>query len=317
MREFQRRLNRIDRLRALASADSENWWKELLRLWQPSGTDAGPYGLRLAIRDNYLNFYHRGQSVARVAFDRSGNPYASLHLKYLGVNADDYARLANGLFSSPLLELSIPFEEGKTFHGIIERTRKWAGPEKNFVDRAVAQNESVVDLEIGLPRIPGEIGGAPRMDLALLEQGAKEHHVKLVFCEAKTIDDDRLRSTRPEEAEVHGQLEKYIRYMDRNDYRTQVAAAYREHCKLLVALAAMVPGDKPISLSPLIQTAALNGSNLSVEQMPRLVIFEGQTESKGESCFVKRVKTWEIYHQSLNRWQPKLFTDGLRYTLTT
>ncbi len=39
--------------------------------------------LRLAIRNGYLNFYRRGQSVAKVGFDRAGNLQAKIHNKYV------------------------------------------------------------------------------------------------------------------------------------------------------------------------------------------------------------------------------------------
>ncbi len=43
-----------------AGAPGDNLWKDLLRCWKPYGDD----GLRLAIRNDYLNFYALGQSVA-------------------------------------------------------------------------------------------------------------------------------------------------------------------------------------------------------------------------------------------------------------
>lgn len=315
MGEFKRKLNLVP-LQRLASAEGENWWKELLRLWQPSGTGAGGTGLRLAIRDNYLNFYRRGQSVARVAFDQNGDPYASVHWKYLRVEADRYACLKDGFFTDPKEEFRKPFVPVESFLSIIEVTREWAGREKFFVDQAVAQNESVIDLEIGLPRIPDEEGGAPRMDLALLERGERENQVNLVFWEAKTIDDSRLRATDPEKAKVHEQLDKYVRYMDDAERSSRATEEYREYCSLLVELAEMLPTDKAITLSPLIRIAARHDSDLSIEKKPRLVIFEGHTENKGKPCHVKRIKTWETYYQSLLSWKPKVFTDGDCYKLT-
>lgn len=323
MSEFKRRLDRIERLKSLATSSDENWWKELLRFWRPSGTDAGTHGLRLAIRDNYLNFYRRGQSVARVAFDQNGDPYASVHLKYLGAkgkNAEGYARLKGGAFSSQGRNFSKDYEPGKSFPEIIEKTSEWSGREKYFVDLAVAHNDSVVDLEIGLPRLVGAEGGAPRMDLALLEQSGSNGQVKVVFWEAKTIDDGRLRAFDPSDVEVHKQLQKYVTFMeddrDANNRRQGVAEAYRASCKLLIELSEMVPQENPVTLSQLVKQAARADSDLVVEKRPRLVIFEGQTENKGEACLVKRVSTWDQKHfPRLSNWQPKVFTDGHNYRL--
>jgi hypothetical protein len=64
---FGRRFDRVDVLENVLSRQS-HWWKDLLTLWRPSGQPTKEdYGLRLAIRDGYMNFYRRGQSVARVA----------------------------------------------------------------------------------------------------------------------------------------------------------------------------------------------------------------------------------------------------------
>jgi hypothetical protein len=324
MSEFKRRLDRIERLKSLANSSDENWWKELLRFWRPSGTDAGTHGLRLAIRDNYLNFYRRGQSVARVAFDQNGDPYASVHLKYLGAkgkNAEGYARLKGGVFSCQGRNFSKDYELGKSFPEIIAKTLEWGGREKYFVDLAVAHNDSVIDLEIGLPRLIGAEGGAPRMDLALLERSGSDGQVKVVFWEAKTIDDGRLRALDPSNVEVHDQLQKYVTFMEddreENNRRQGVTEAYRAYCRLLIELSEMVPQENPVTLSPLVKLAACTDSDLVVEKRPRLVIFEGKTENKGEICHVKRVSTWDKTHfPRLSNWLPKVFTDGHNYRLT-
>lgn len=269
--------------------------------------------------------YRRGQSVARVAFDQNGDPYASVHLKYLGAkgkNAEGYARLKSGVFSCPGGSFSKDYELGKSFPAIIEKTLEWGGGEKYFVDLAVAHNDSVIDQEIGLPRLEGAEGGAPRMDLALLEQGGSDGLVKVVFWEAKTIDDGRLRALDPSKVEVHDQLEKYVTFMkedepEENDRRQGVAEAYRTYCRLLIELSEMVPQENPFTLSPLVKLAAQADSDLVVEERPRLVIFEGQTENKGETCHVKRVSTWDKTHlPRLSNWRPKVITDGDNYCLT-
>src|SRR3954454_8464117 len=82
--QFGRWFNTAGMQRATRDAP---WWPELLRLWRPAGVpiDAGApadLGVRLAVRKGYLNFYRYGQSVGKVAFDRSGHPYVELHAKY-------------------------------------------------------------------------------------------------------------------------------------------------------------------------------------------------------------------------------------------
>lgn len=56
----------------------------MLKLWRPSGVESGSDGLRLAIRNDYLNFYRLGQSIARVEINSQGIPTAITHFKYVG-----------------------------------------------------------------------------------------------------------------------------------------------------------------------------------------------------------------------------------------
>ena len=60
----------------------------MLTLWRPSGQPSEDYGLRLAIRDGYMNFYRRGQSIGRVSLNRGGQPILSVHAKYVLPEAD-------------------------------------------------------------------------------------------------------------------------------------------------------------------------------------------------------------------------------------
>src|SRR4051794_7389153 len=52
-------------LENLTNAQGDNWWKDLLRLWTPSGCGDG---LRLAVRFNTLDFYYKGSCVAHISF---------------------------------------------------------------------------------------------------------------------------------------------------------------------------------------------------------------------------------------------------------
>jgi hypothetical protein len=83
--QFGRRFN-TSALEGFADHPEGGWWRDLLRLWRPAGVpidtdDPNDLGLRLAVRNGYLNFYRQGQSVGKVAFDRSGRPCVDLHAK--------------------------------------------------------------------------------------------------------------------------------------------------------------------------------------------------------------------------------------------
>ena len=225
----------------------------------------------------------------------------------------EYARLQNSVFSGSNC-LGTPYILGKTLPSIIKMAERWTGREKYMVDRLVAHTQSSVDLEIGLPRIV-DVGGAPRMDLAVLEKNQDSDGVNLVFWEAKTIDDDRLRSTKPEEAKVHKQLKKYEQFMDEEKRRLNATEQYRNYCNLLVQLAKMA--GKEADLSPLVRQVA-GGTTLDIDPKPRLIILEGETkeglkENDGLSDYVvKRGRNWEQYERVIiENWTTKFSTrDG-------
>lgn len=67
---------------AAAQRCQAQWWRDLLSLWRPAGVPSGDDGLRLAVRNGYLNFYRLGQSVGRVEVKR-GELVCFVHAKYV------------------------------------------------------------------------------------------------------------------------------------------------------------------------------------------------------------------------------------------
>lgn len=279
MGDFTRRLppDALSSLRALADSPGEHWWKHLLSLWRSSGTDAGRHGLRLAVRDGYLSFYRRGQSVARVGFSR-GRPHLDIHAKYAfgrGETAQAYARLAGTAVSCGKSGRTSVYDGLPTLLAWITEADSHGGPEKALVDDAVADNRTVVDLEMGLPAWEGK-AAASRIDCVAVESGADGGRpARIVFWEAKAIGDGRLRSrSRPEVAD---QFDDYRRYVEDDRRRACVRSAYREVCRLLIkmqAMAAQLGNDAP--LDPVIADVAEGKVDLEVDHEPRLLIFGGE-----------------------------------------
>jgi hypothetical protein len=293
MKEFARRIRpaALASLRHLAEKPGTNWWKDLMELWRPSGSTAEDQGLRLAVRNNYLNFYRRGQSVARVQFSRAREPYVSTHVKYAfgeETTGQVYAQMRNGTdIRDPKTGQTLIYEGSSTLHKWIERADKHKGPEKTCVDELIACNSSIIDVEMGLPA-SGDRKTAQRMDCVALER--EGDGIRIVFWEAKMIDDARLRSeTMPE---VMFQLKTYRAYLAVNDHARCVENAYQTLCHLLIdmhQMAAQFP-DRP-ALDPLVIAASKEASGLKVDPMPRLVIFGGeQYRKKGN---------WEFHRQRL------------------
>ncbi len=274
----------LSTLRAMAEATEENWWKELLRLWTPSGRGDG---LRLAVRENTLDFYRQGNVVAHVGFGRCKKgecapAYVKTHVKYLrGESAgDSYVKLMQGadgwnwsdggaLTSFGAIKENIDARMKGVRDGGSERK----GMEKVGVDTIVGSNAAVIDLEMALPldaAIPGSVG-APRMDLVALERHGKE--IRIVFWEAKTFDDPRLRIDGDADAEVVGQLKTYGKYLANSAWQVAIIRAYRETCELLKEFWSMRGERGP--LHPLVDAARLG--DLKIDEKPRLVIFDNGT----------------------------------------
>lgn len=260
------------KLEALAASPTENWWKDLLALWGSSGTGKAERPLRLAVRDNYLNFYLRGQSVARVGFNPQGEPYVDVHVKYAFENGEGqaYARLADGQVVHSASGSRAAYIGAASLWEWMARAARWETAEKAEVDRVLADNSGVIDLEMGLPA-HGEQTSSLRMDLIALEPTSSGSQI--VFWEAKRVTDARLRSN-AEEPEVMKQLNAYTGYLGDEEHRRAVVEAYAATCSLLCDFAQWTSiKGKPVVLDRLVTAAAKNPSLLSVDPQPRLVIF--------------------------------------------
>jgi hypothetical protein len=111
--------------------------------------------------------------------------------------------------------------------------------------------------------------------------------IRIVFWEAKMIDDPRLRSR--SKAEVITQLEIYKTFLEDERRAGSVETGYQNTCKLLNdihGMAAQFPGR--CALDPLVMAAANGVSVLKVDPTPRLVIFGGKRK-KGNWDFHRNV----------------------------
>lgn len=225
----------------------------LFAAWQLPGPDAAPtaHGLRLAVRAGYLNFYAKGQSVAKLSVVR-GTPRLDVHRKYAGEEAGpDYVA-----YSGDQLAAIAP----AALDGWVRQALGHAGEEKRFVDDLVSANPGTIDLEMGLPgdeRVtkdgtPEGKKVAPRMDLVVLQDGG----ATLAFWEAKCADNGELRAQAPRQPHVVGQLGKYVAWLSLRankglpDRGAEVLAAYREAATVLATLAERTgrQGDAALAL---------------------------------------------------------------------
>ncbi|WP_167544818.1 hypothetical protein [Brevundimonas vesicularis] len=279
---------------AVAAVVSDHWWRDLLSLWKPSGVSSGEYGLRLAVRHGYLNFYRHGQSVAKVSFDGSHRPTLSVHAKYIcndderGVVGQVYARLddrgisCKGLTSRAYEGLATV----KAWIDVVNRHYAKVGGEKPLIDQLLDNpaNDGVIDLEMGLPAW-GSRRTAPRMDVVAVEE--VEGTLTVIFGEVKRIDDGRVRSSKAE-PEVVNQLKKYENYLTDPTNRDAIANAYSQTAISLLELAGMARSvGAEITLSDTIRRAATTVP-LNVARQAVLVILRPGDRGEGN---------WEDLHR--------------------
>ena len=261
------------------------WWPDLLAEWAPSGSLGE---LRLAVRNGYMNFYSKGQSIAKISFGRGGSsPTMRIHEKYVKESSDGgqrYIKLSGDTGRDPD---GRPVDWGgpKMLRAWVRNSRQHSGTEKSCIDALVGVSPKVIDLEMGLPAF-GDRKTALRLDMVALEGTPKD--IRLVFWEAKMIGDKRLRS-RYGTPKVFEQINDYQRYLASPNRRQQVTVAYRNCCRIirdLHSMATRVGITQP--LDPLIVAAGDPGSNLEIDETARLVIFD-EGEKRNEDAWRKHL----------------------------
>lgn len=228
----------VDTLAEWDARHPGNGIRTLFERWALPGlkaTSAAP--LRLGVRNGYVNFYVKGQSVAKLSC--GGNvPKLDVHQAYeLGQTRGDrpastepgrtYVPIDASALADPAIAARI--------NGWIETAKSYASAEKRFVDDLAAANPGIIDLEMGLPasEAPDSARVAPRMDIVIAQ--IVDGVPSVAFWEAKCANNPELRSTQDYAVRADGfsgpkvldQLRKYVDWMAELGRTTQVAAAYQ------------------------------------------------------------------------------------------
>lgn len=292
---FRRRLDKpfLAALAALTDAPGGSWWRDVL----------ARRDLVLAVRDGYLNVYHRGAALYRI--ERRGDALIPVtHAKYLARRAQgETALLPEGLFDLDAGKALWPAYGGpETLYEMIASASALAGPEKIGLHPLLLASPNVVDVEIALGATPpateateptpdgalmaaeadaAASDGAPtpttppmrqdRLDVATLEE--RDGAVFVVFHEAKHFANAALRAAPGRTPPVAEQVARYRHALSLQ--APAIGAAYREACRALAAIDAMrrrVDAGAP-ALHPLIARVAADGLAPRVDPEPRLVVF--------------------------------------------
>ncbi|WP_174279399.1 hypothetical protein [Sphingomonas bacterium] len=223
-----------------ANSSPNNAVRTLFNRWSlPGEMSVGEAVLRLGLRDSYLNFYIKGQSVAKLSIGRNG-PKLSVHKAYTSGRRKERegngAPPVQGYEDYDAKALAHP-ATGSLVAGWIETAESYASAEKRFVDDLITANPGVIDLEMGLPAsdLPGSERVAPRMDL-VVAQCVNGEPPSIAFWEAKCANNPELRASGDTAPRVVKQLGKYVRWMEESGRIAQVQQAYRNTATgLLVA----------------------------------------------------------------------------------
>ena len=311
MSEFSRGYSSEKLASLIAHAERGHWTAELFKLWRPSGTMAAD-GLRLAFRNDTINLYRKGQSVAKVGLTGSV-PWLSVHWKY-ALDAElakgPYVRMSgdqllarDGKPSANFNELFIDWMSA--VDGDSESRKGYSGLEKSLIELLLSNpvNNNVIDLEVGIP------GLSKRIDLATIEAGA-DGQPCVYFGEVKHFQDGRMRKaklgdgTRPDPEVVSGQLAPYANWL--KDHKDLVGRAYIRAAQQMLQLwkAIGTEGQLPSA----IRQAAECGK-LAVCEFPRLIVISSAAERNG-----KAYPSWAEHKAILqNRFaEYPLFEQGYR-----
>jgi hypothetical protein len=261
----------VGALNRLYASEDGGWWRGLL-----DDSD-----LFVAIRNEYLNAYYRGCSLARIGFDKS-EVIAATHYKYLLKPRlkPEYVVARNGAFD---LEahwtggLAQPFT-----HSLMElanlkaAAKPLAGGEKHVVSEIIKGNSTVVDVEIALTKNDGESGlpSAKRLDISALDCSGELPTLR--FYEAKFFSNSELRAN--EDAKVIGQMSTYTKLLDQ--YQEDISAGFRSACQNVIELDGFTPARKSMAR---IGLHACAKGHLRIDLHPSLVVvgIDGDQKAPG------------------------------------
>jgi hypothetical protein len=298
---FKRNLSdtRMEQLSSMVSASENNWWKDLLALWQPAGYPCDPEVrcLRLAIRNNYLSFYYGGQSIAKVAFGPKNIPYLSVHEKYVIHDAEGkryFSLLKNEKLIQHKMDGRTPEYKGiDTIKSFIDNAKKYTGTEKIFVDAIISENKNIIDMEMAINVF--DTNRAQRIDLVNLEPYRDSS--RLSFLEVKMINNPGLVSSSDVIPVEKKQLEPYSTYIRKNE--DAIKAAHVIACAVLTKLhkmAKLVDQNIP-DLGPLIEATGKSVNSLEIDSAVRLVI---SSDAKQGSNWPKHLSKFKKKPQIMN-----------------
>ncbi len=278
-------------------SEKTGWLPDLLANWAPSGSTGM---LRIAIRNGYMSFYVKGQSIAKITYNRRDRKLAlRIHKKYvIDSPRDEKGYITFDMEGNSTGDNKMKYNDLQTLDAWINRSSNYTNEEKRNIDTLIDETPTIIDLEMGLPAYDGGKNSL-RIDIVSLEGNADD--LRLAFSEAKMISDSRLRSS-IQQPKVLGQIDRYRVYLDSRERRQRIVEAYRQTCGIIRNFHIMASRLTALPhLDPLILAAAEPSSPLGIDDRLRLIIFDDGKPRREEA-----------WHKHLGVLRHKLRVDVLR-----
>lgn len=210
------------------------WWKRFKE--DPS--------LYIEIRkDNQVNVYFQGGSVARIHFCSKKNRLQLFtHYKYLGMSAPSKASLyeecsekIEGCLEEVLERVKKEYSQKHQIDGVVPK-EKWS--EKYIQGTLIVQSRHC-HLDSEFAYIDGETNN--RIDWVRCDDG------NVTFVELKRMDDGRMLHETDATPEVVFQMNRYKQFIEK--YKPQLLLYYQKLYEIKKSLGLPVPDFKPASIN--------------------------------------------------------------------
>lgn len=267
MKEFKRGISNEKFINAL-----DELYKDKRSFWHMMINDIE---LFIAIRNEYLNVYYKGQSICRLYYKNIIR--GATHRKYLGINEPGYIYSENGKF----LDEKSTVNSLSEINQLKENINKYVGKEKDKSYTEIISNEKcILDVEIAFVRhkvvkpakkSEYEISS---IDYLALEFDRNDEPV-LVFYEAKHFTNSEIRSR--SEPKVIEQIKRYIQAL--RDHNDEIIRSYKLVIKNLLDLHILEKRNY--------KGTDIQMKYLRIDPEPRLIIFGDYQNSVNDNHIQK------------------------------
>lgn len=214
--------------------------------------------LFIAIRNEYINVYFKGQSLCKLTFARNGIIKGKTHKKYIVNNTTDdtYILSENGVIKA---DVPYPIMSLSQVNELKDNVKRFVGNEKeSSYNLVLSEEEEKIDVEITFSKTNNLKKSS--IDYSIIKK--EKDVVRLVFYEAKYYTNPELVSTtRPK---VLDQIKRYEAYI--SSQKDIITESYELICKNMKSLG--------LATSDSIVSKIADGIlKLEVEKLPILIIF--------------------------------------------